>query len=126
MTAPLNLTSTLRRAVTPVARAARRSVLPRVLPHLAHRWPSALHDLRVVGLLSSSSGLGKSARLCLDALGRASYGVSGVNVASLYDSDDGLPFPPSAEGRKVSCNLARPRSDTATPQKPDGLSSGTS
>ncbi len=99
MNAPLGLKMTLRRAVTPVARAARRSVLPLILPRPAHRWPSHLHDLRVVGLLSSSSGLGKSARLCMDALGGAGYGVSGVDVGSLYQSDDGLSFPASAEKR---------------------------
>ena len=97
MNAPLTLKRTLRQAVTPVARAARRSVLPRVLPRLAHRWPALLHDVRVVGLLSSSSGLGKSARLCMDVFGRAGYGVSGVDVAGLYDSDDGLPFPASVQ-----------------------------
>jgi glycosyltransferase involved in cell wall biosynthesis len=95
MNAPLTLKRTLRQAVTPVARAARRTVLPRVLPCLAHTWPALLRDVRVVGLLSSSSGLGKSARLCMDVFGRAGYGVSGVNVAGLYDSDDGLPFPAS-------------------------------
>ncbi len=71
MNAPLTLKRTLRQAVTPVARAARRTVLPRVLPCLAHTWPALLRDVRVVGLLSSSSGLGKSARLCMDVFGRA-------------------------------------------------------
>lgn len=82
----------LRRAATPAARVVRRVVLPRVLPRVAHRWPTDLRNLRVVGLLSSSSGLGKSARLCTEALGDLGYGVAGVDVAGLYESDDGLPF----------------------------------
>ena len=86
------LRRSLRRAVTPAARLARRSLLPHVLPRVSHRWPDRLSDIRVVGLLSSSSGLGRSARLCMDVLGRAGYGVSGVDVAGLYASDDGLPF----------------------------------
>ena len=92
------LKRSLRRAATPAARFARRSLLPRVLPRVAHRWPEPLSDIRVVGLLSSSSGLGKSARLCMDVLGQAGYGVSGVDVAGLYASDDGLPFRASDAG----------------------------
>ncbi|HEX4768459.1 MAG TPA: glycosyltransferase family 4 protein [Lichenihabitans sp.] len=89
---PSGLMPTMRRVLTPAARTVRRSVLPRVFPSRSHRWPDPVRRLRVVGLLSSASGLGKSARLCMAVLARAGYGVSGADVASLYDSDDGLPF----------------------------------
>ena len=89
----------MRRLVTPAARVAKRVVLPRVLPRVAHRWPASPTDFRVVGLLSSSSGLGKSARLCMDALSRAGYGVTGVDVARLYESADGLSVPADTRHR---------------------------
>ena len=82
----------LRRALSPAARAVRRQVLPRVFPSPAHGWPVALRQLRVVGLLSSASGLGKSARLCIDVLAQSGYSVSRADVASFFDSDDGVQF----------------------------------
>lgn len=99
MSVSSTLTDRVRRLVTPAARVAKRVVLPRVLPRVPHRWPASPTDFRVVGLLSSSSGLGKSARLCMDALGRAGYGVTGVDVARLYDSADGLAVPAETRHR---------------------------
>lgn len=85
------LKSRLRRLATPTARAVKRSILPRVMPRVSHRWPNAPADIRIVGLLSSATGLGRSARLCMEVLGRSGFGVTGIDVAGLYDSDDGLP-----------------------------------
>ncbi len=82
----------VRRLLTPAARALRRKVLPRIFPAGArHCLPDPLREVRVVGLLSSASGLGKSARLCAKVLSQSGYRVSGVNVARLYQSDDGVP-----------------------------------
>ena len=82
----------MRRLLTPAARALRKTVLPRVFPAAAgHCLPDPLREIRVVGLLSSASGLGKSARLCAKVLSQSGYRVSGANVAKLYQSDDGLP-----------------------------------
>ncbi len=36
------------------------------------------------------AGLGRSARLCMDVLGRSGYGVTGADVSGLYNSDDGV------------------------------------
>ncbi|MGY2051400.1 glycosyltransferase family 4 protein [Methylobacterium sp. JK268] len=86
-----------RRAIRPVARAVRRHVLPRILPPADHSFPDGAARVRVIGLLSSSSGLGESARLCLGALGEAGYGLSTTNVAALFDSDDGLAYPAGSD-----------------------------
>ena len=83
----------LRRALTPAARAIRVRVLPSLFPRRNHAFPDQVRHVRIVGLLSSSSGIGKSARLCMDVLQRAGYAVSGADVADLFDSHDGLPFP---------------------------------
>lgn len=91
--APSPLIRTARLAVRPVARAVRRHILPRVLPAARHPFPVQVRNVRVVGLLSSSSGLGESARLCIKALARAGCAVSTANVATLFDSDDGVAYP---------------------------------
>ena len=84
-----------RRALRRPARLVRRQVLPRVIPP-ASAFPTApaAHG-HVVGLLSSASGLGKSARLCIESLRRAKFPVSAENVAGLFASDDGIPYPSS-------------------------------
>ena len=105
MSGPATLRRGLRRLATPAARAARRSILPRLLPAVPHRWPATAEEVRVVGLLSSSSGLGRSARLCMDVLARAGYGVTGADVSSLYDSADGLPVP-AETGRHGRADVA--------------------
>lgn len=92
MSASLASRDLVRRALVPTARAIRRNLLPRVLPRKAHAFPADVKHVRVVGLLSSSSGLGKSARLCMDVLAEAGYAVSGVDVADLFQSGDGVPF----------------------------------
>ena len=90
----------LRRVLTPAARAVRQHLLPPLFPYRGHAFPQALRDVRVVGLLSSSSGLGKSARLCIEALRDAGYAVTGADVADLFDSADGL-APPMTETRRA-------------------------
>lgn len=71
----------------------RRQVLPRILPAATATAPPAPNaDVRVVGLLSSASGLGVSARLCIEALGQTKHSVSTCDVSSLFDSNDGVAF----------------------------------
>jgi glycosyltransferase involved in cell wall biosynthesis len=83
-----------RRTLRRPARFIRRRVLPHVVPAApASRTPAACH-VRVVGLLSSASGLGKSARLCIESLRDAGYSVSSEDVGDLFASDDGVPYPP--------------------------------
>lgn len=92
------LIRTARLAARPVARAVRRHILPRVLPTVRHPFPEQVRNVRVVGLLSSSSGLGESARLCIESLTQAGCTVSTANVAALFDSDDGVTYPQRDSG----------------------------
>ncbi|RAI42390.1 glycosyltransferase [Rhodoplanes roseus] len=91
----------VRRALRRPARAFRRNLLPRLF------WPTRPPDIdtvrsvRVVGLLSSASGIGQSARLCIETVERAGYAVSRSNVAGLFDSDDHLPVPAGTAGVRV-------------------------
>ena len=48
--------------------------------------------IRVVGLLSSASGIGKSARLCIDILNGEGREVSTCDVAALFATDDGIAY----------------------------------
>jgi glycosyltransferase involved in cell wall biosynthesis len=48
---------------------------------------------RVIGLLSSASGLGNSARLCMDQLVASGFTVSPSDVAPLFGNSDGVSFP---------------------------------
>ena len=95
------LIRTARLAARPVARAVRRHILPRVMPTMRHPFPEAVRNVRVVGLLSSSSGLGESARLCIDSLTRAGCGVTTADVAALFDSDDGVAYPRRDSGPRA-------------------------
>jgi glycosyltransferase involved in cell wall biosynthesis len=53
---------------------------------------------RVVGLLSSASGLGVSARLCMDQLAASGFTVSPSDVAPLFGNSDGIAFPSRPDG----------------------------
>lgn len=81
-----------RRLLRTPARMVRRQILPRVI--FPARITSAPENkqVRVVGLLSSASGIGKSGRLCIDTLRQAGYRVSSHDVATLFAADDGVAF----------------------------------
>ncbi len=81
------------------ARAFRRKVLPRLLPPARRPLPAHIDSIRVVGLLSSASGLGGSARLCMETLDAVGYAVHGHDVAPLFDSDDGIVPPAGRDDR---------------------------
>jgi glycosyltransferase involved in cell wall biosynthesis len=53
--------------------------------------PKSRH-VRVVGLLSSATGIGKSGRLCLDVLRTAAYTASTHNVSALFAADDKVSY----------------------------------
>jgi glycosyltransferase involved in cell wall biosynthesis len=69
-------------------------MLPRLLPPASPTRRVALREntARVIGLLSSASGLGASARLCADQLAASGFTVSTADVAPLFGADDGVPY----------------------------------
>lgn len=48
--------------------------------------------VRVVGILSTATGIGQSARLCLSELQRTGHPVSTLNVSPLFQIDDKVPY----------------------------------
>jgi hypothetical protein len=69
---------------------ARQRILPLVIPPASgHCVPHTRH-VRVVGLLSSASGIGKSARLCMETLQQSGFAVTGHDLAGLLGSSDGI------------------------------------
>jgi hypothetical protein len=87
-------TTHARRIVHPIARA----VLPRLLlPAPAGRSVKGdAESVRVVGLLSSASGLGNSARLCVDQLAASGFSVTTVDVAPFLGASDEIGYRLSA------------------------------
>lgn len=81
----------LRRALRQPARFARRVILPKVVRPASGARPTGGRDVRVVGLLSSASGIGKSARLCAQALG-GGYDIALDDVSGLFASDDAVAY----------------------------------
>lgn len=88
-----------RRLLRRPARFVRRALLPRVLPDVSDRPMPQGAGVRVVGLLSSASGIGKSARLCAETLQRDGYPVQGRDLAGLFAAGDDIPFPGAARIR---------------------------
>ncbi len=82
----------LRRALRQPARFARRVILPKVVRPASGALPAGVRDVRVVGLLSSASGVGKSARLCAEALGASGYDIALDDVSGLFASDDAVAY----------------------------------
>jgi glycosyltransferase involved in cell wall biosynthesis len=95
MTSPIALGKPrwIRRVLRRPARTIRRHVLPRLLVPARGARVSPPRPVRVVGLLSSAAGIGKSARLCVEALGRSGHAVSTADVAALFGAQDGIPCP---------------------------------
>jgi len=81
-----------RRFLRTPARFARREVLPRVLPPARKMLAPKSHHVRVVGLLSSATGIGKSGRLCLEILRTAAYMASTHDVSALFAADDDISY----------------------------------
>lgn len=89
----LSMSRRLRSAAAPTARALRRQVLPHLFPPRGRRMSPDARAARIVGLLSSATGLGMSARLCALQLEAAGCDVTSADVAALFDAADGLPVP---------------------------------
>jgi glycosyltransferase involved in cell wall biosynthesis len=90
-----------RRILRKPARFVRREVLARVLPPARKMLAPTSRHVRVVGLLSSATGIGKSGRLCLESLRAANYTASAHNVSALFAADDDISYEagdPSASG----------------------------
>ncbi|MGD9804202.1 MAG: glycosyltransferase family 4 protein [Hyphomicrobiaceae bacterium] len=49
-------------------------------------------DVRIVGLLSTATGVGLSARLCIDELQRSGYCVSTCNLSGIFGVDDEIAY----------------------------------
>ena len=81
-----------RRILRKPARLIRREVLPRALPPARKRLAPKSHDVRVVGLLSSATGIGKSGRLCLEMLQAAAYRTSTHDVSALFAAGDNISY----------------------------------
>ncbi len=83
-----------RRLARPFARGVRRHVLPRLIRPPFHTRAPALpvRSIRVVGLLSSATGLGNSARLCARQLAGDGYSISASDVAPLFGVSDAIAF----------------------------------
>jgi glycosyltransferase involved in cell wall biosynthesis len=81
-----------RRMLRRPARFARRELLPRVLPAAPTMLAPKSRHVRIVGLLSSATGIGKSGRLCLEVLRTAAYTASTHNVSALFAADDNVPY----------------------------------
>jgi hypothetical protein len=61
--------------------------------------------VKVVGLLSSASGLGKSARLCIRQLQKYGWEVSASDVAGLFSSDDGVSYAAGQTGLRTNISI---------------------
>jgi glycosyltransferase involved in cell wall biosynthesis len=85
-----------RKIARPLAAAPARLVKRKFFPLLIHPAAKAhiakSADLRVVGLLSSSVGLGNSARLCAASLRGAGSSVFAENVSRFFFADDKIAF----------------------------------
>lgn len=90
-----------------LARIARRKILHFSIPTAPARSLKAIDSARVVGLLSSASGIGNSARLNIAALGSSKITVEAKNVAVYFSADDGLPFSDTRgpQSRVPSCSI---------------------
>lgn len=82
----------MRAALRRPARMLRRVVLPRLLPPSRGVLPVSLSAVRVVGLLSSATGIGKSARLCAEALAADGIEISTADVSKAFAAADGIPY----------------------------------
>lgn len=84
------------------ARRARREILNFAIRPAAAHALNTIDEIRVVGLLSSASGIGNSARLNIAALNADAIAVKPKDVSAYFSSDDGLQFAAQVYGRSTS------------------------
>jgi glycosyltransferase involved in cell wall biosynthesis len=84
--------------VQPLARAVRRNLLHHLLipPSAGRPIHGRADGILVVGLMSSASGLGNSARLCADQLMARGYSVASKDVAPFFGVSDDVGFAKAA------------------------------
>jgi glycosyltransferase involved in cell wall biosynthesis len=87
---PVAASYAVRRMLRRPARFVRRSLLPKLLPPAKPAILSSVSHVRIVGLLSSASGIGKSGRLCAEALAHDGISVSLGDVGDLFAARDGI------------------------------------
>ena len=80
------------RSGAPYYNLAIREGVRRVFPPARPRPKSAARRARVVGLLSTATGIGQSARLCIDDLRQSGYALSTHNLSKLFGVDGKVPF----------------------------------
>lgn len=80
------------RAAAPSCNAILRNVLRVVLRPARARSLTSQRRVRVVGLMSTATGIGESARLCVHDLNRSGFEVETCNVSKAYGVDQRVPF----------------------------------
>ena len=80
------------RSAGPLYNLAVREGLGRTFPPARTQRTSAARHARIVGLLSTATGIGQSARLCAEDLGDDGYTVSTFNLSPMLGLDNGVPF----------------------------------
>lgn len=84
------------------ARRTRREILNLAIRPATARALTTFDETRVVGLLSSASGIGNSARLNIAALSANGIAVEPKDVSAYFSSDDGLRFAIQRSGQAIS------------------------
>lgn len=88
------------------ARFVRRQILPRIIPPAVGRSLADPGTARVVGLLSSATGVGNSARLCAATLAAGGIAIECVDVADHFQAGNGLAYPGNGNvAGKPSCSI---------------------
>lgn len=80
------------RTWTPLYFKAIAHVIPRILGPVPKFRVRRGRIIRVVGLLSTATGIGQSARLCVSELQRNGHHVITANMSRLFSVDDNIPF----------------------------------
>jgi glycosyltransferase involved in cell wall biosynthesis len=80
------------RAGAPIYNLVIREGVRRLFPPAQMARSARRHEARIVGLLSTVSGIGQSARLCVDELLQSGYRVSTCNLSKVFGVDGKIAF----------------------------------
>jgi len=97
---------TVRRLLRRPARFVRRRILPAILPKNVGVAPARIEHVRIVGLLSSGSGVGVSARLCARELLKAGVNVTTCDVSRIFAASHDLDYPRCSECRQAQGSVS--------------------
>ena len=84
------------RAGAPIYNLAIREGVRRLIRPAGAGRSFSGRDVRVVGLLSTATGIGQSARLCVQDLLQSGYRVSTRNLSKTFGVDGNVPFDPGS------------------------------